>query len=116
MFQSRVQNETQYLVSSRVLGLIADLSRREARSLRYTAFGSRLQGVLQAAVESGYFERNTAHGIQIGGREPKKRCTVPDPQQMQQLLPRLPEPSRTAVLADHGTIWPKHKNDSEDLV
>jgi len=47
---------------------------------RYTAFGSRLQGVLHTAVESGYLERNTAHGIQIGGREPKKPCTVPDPQ------------------------------------
>jgi hypothetical protein len=54
--------------------------------------------VLHTAVESGYLERNTAHGIQIGGREPKKGCRVPDPQQMQQLLPRLPEPCRTVVL------------------
>jgi integrase len=54
--------------------------------------------VLHTAVESGYLERNSAHGIQIGGREPKKRCRVLEPEQMQQLLPQLPEPCRTVVL------------------
>lgn len=54
--------------------------------------------VLHTAVESGYLERNPAHGIQIGGREPKKRCRVLEPEQMQQLLPQLPEPCRTVVL------------------
>jgi integrase len=54
--------------------------------------------VLHTAVEAGYLERNPAHGIPIGGREPKKRCRVLEPRQMQQLLPQLPEPCRTVVL------------------
>jgi integrase len=54
--------------------------------------------VLHTAVESGYLERNPAHGIQIGAGEPKKRCRVLEPEQMQQLLPQLPEPCRTVVL------------------
>ncbi len=54
--------------------------------------------VLHAAVESGYLERNPAHGIQIGSGEPKKRCRVLEPEQMQKLLPQLPEPCRTVVL------------------
>ena len=54
--------------------------------------------VLHTAVEAGYLERNPAHGIQIGGREPKKRSRVLGPEQMQQLLLRLPEPCRTVVL------------------
>lgn len=54
--------------------------------------------VLHTAVESGYLERNPAHGIQIGWGEPKKRRRVPEPEQMQKLLRRLPEPCRTVVL------------------
>ena len=54
--------------------------------------------VLHTAVESGYLERNPAHGIQIGAGEPKKRRRVLEPRQMQKLLGKLPEPCRTVVL------------------
>jgi integrase len=54
--------------------------------------------VLHTAVESGYLERNPAHGIQIGVGEPKKRRRVLEPEQMQKLLRKLPEPCRSVVL------------------
>ena len=54
--------------------------------------------VLQTAVESGYLESNPAHGIQIGAGEPKKRRRVLEPEQMQNLLRKLPEPCRSVVV------------------
>jgi integrase len=54
--------------------------------------------VLHTAVESGYLERNPAVGIQIGAGEPRKRRRVLEPEQMQKLLRKLPEPCRSVVL------------------
>lgn len=54
--------------------------------------------ILQTAVESGYLERNTARGIQIGERERKKRPVFLTPQQTQDLLTKLSEPCRTVVV------------------
>lgn len=54
--------------------------------------------VLQTAVESGYLERNPAHGIQIGEREPKKQRVHLTLSQTQDLLATLSQPFRTIVL------------------
>lgn len=58
-----------------------------------------LAKVLQIAVEQGYLERNPAHGIQIGEREPKKARVYLEPLQVQRLLAGLPEPCRAASTA-----------------
>jgi integrase len=54
--------------------------------------------VLQTAVESGYLERNPAHGIQIGDRQSKKPRAFLTPSQVKSVLAKLTEPCRTVVL------------------
>jgi integrase len=54
--------------------------------------------VLQMAVESGYLDRNPAHGIQVGGRESAKQRVLLTPSQIRDLLAKLHEPCRTVVL------------------
>jgi integrase len=57
-----------------------------------------LAKVLEVAVESGYFDRNPAHGIKIGERQPKREKRFLTPDQIRVLLPALAEPCRTVVL------------------
>lgn len=57
-----------------------------------------LAKVLEAAVESGYFERNPARGIKTGEREPRRERKFLNPAQIRVLLPILTEPCRTVVL------------------
>ena len=54
--------------------------------------------VLQAAVDSGYLERNAAQGVQIGGRETNTQRVFLTPPQIQNLLAKLGEPCRAVVL------------------
>ena len=58
-----------------------------------------LAKVLDVAVESGYFERNPAHGIKTGEREARQEKRFLNPAQIRALLPALSEPCRTIVLA-----------------
>ena len=57
-----------------------------------------LAKVLDVAVESGYFERNPAHGIKTGEREARQEKRFLTPAQIRALLPALSEPCRTIVL------------------
>ncbi len=57
-----------------------------------------LAKVLQTAVDSGYLERNPAHGIKIGEREAKRHRDFLEPSQVQRLLAVLPEPCRTIIV------------------
>src|SRR6185437_12107804 len=76
------------------------LDRKQAGYSNSTIHGIRttLAKVLGAAVESGYFERNPAHGIRIGEREPRQEKRFLTPAQIRALLPALSEPCRTIVL------------------
>ncbi len=62
-----------------------------------------LSGVLKAAVEYGYLDRNPARGIRLPSRGPSKIRFVPSPSQFQNLVARLTEPARTIALLLAGT-------------
>jgi integrase len=57
-----------------------------------------LSTVLQKAVESGYLEKNAAHGIRIRETGAKEERRFYTPAQIRQLIPELTEPCRTVVL------------------
>ena len=57
-----------------------------------------LSKVLQQAVEWGYLEENTARGLRIGERIPKKAPVFLHPRQALLLIESLPEPCRTLTL------------------
>ena len=54
--------------------------------------------VLQSAVDRGYIENNSAHGIRIRATGPKPDARFYTPVQVRKLLPELSEPCRTVVL------------------
>jgi integrase len=76
------------------------LERKWAGYSNSTIHGIRttLAKVLEVAVESGYFDRNPAHGIKTGEREARKAKTFLTPDQIRALLPALAEPCHTIVL------------------
>jgi len=75
------------------------LNRKRAGYSCSTLHGIRttLAKVLGVAVELGYFDRNPAHNIRIGGREAAKERRCLTLGQVQALLAALPKPCRTVV-------------------
>jgi integrase len=57
-----------------------------------------LSKLLQQAVEWNYVEENTARGLRIGDRVPKKEPVFLEPRDALKLIESLPEPCRTVVL------------------
>jgi len=62
-----------------------------------------LASVLRTAVDWGYIETNPAHGVRLPARQPKAAVFLPTPEQVVQILQRLPEPSHTLLLLLVGT-------------
>ena len=74
------------------------LERKRTGYSNSTIHGIRTTLVLEVAVETGYFDRNPAHGIKTGEREAKQEKGFLTPAQIHMLLPALSEPCRTIVL------------------
>src|SRR5713226_2073272 len=64
---------------------------------------SALSSVLRSAVDWGYIDANPAHGVRLPARQPKAVVFLPTPEQIAQMLERLPEPSFTLLLLLIGT-------------
>src|SRR6266852_392732 len=64
---------------------------------------SSLSSVLRTAVDWGYIEANSAHGVRLPARQPKAAVFLPTPEQVVQILQQLPEPSYTLMLLLVGT-------------
>lgn len=83
---------------ARIQGFLLERKREGYSNSTIHGIRTTLAKVLDVAVESGYFERNPAHGIKTGEREAMQEKRFLTPAQIRTLLPALPEPCRTTVL------------------
>jgi integrase len=84
---------------TRIQAFLLELKRAGYANSTMHGIRTTLAKVLDVAVESGYFDRNPAHGIKTGEREAKQEKRFLTPAQIRALLPALSEPCRTVVLA-----------------
>src|SRR5207245_4766022 len=77
---------------------VSGLSRQTVKNI-----WSSLSSVLRTAVDWGYIEENSAHGVRLPARQPKAAVFLPTPEQVVQILQQLPEPSYTLMLLLVGT-------------
>ena len=77
---------------------VSGLSRQTVKNI-----WSSLSSVLRTAVDWGYIEENSAHGVRLPARQPKVAVFLPTPEQVVQILQQLPEPSYTLMLLLVGT-------------
>ncbi len=77
---------------------VSGLSRQTVKNI-----WSSLSSVLRTAVDWGYIEVNSAHGVRLPARQPKAAVFLPTPEQVVQILQQLPEPSYTLMLLLVGT-------------
>jgi integrase len=83
---------------ARIQAILLDRKRMGYSSSTIHGIRTTLAKVLDVAVESGYFDRNPAHGIKTGEREANQEKRLLTPAQIRALLPALTEPCRTIVL------------------
>ncbi len=83
---------------TRIQALLLELKRAGYSNSTIHGIRTTLAKVLEVAMESGYFDRNPAHGIKTGEREPRQERRFLTPDQTRALLPALAEPCRTIVL------------------
>jgi len=77
---------------------VSGLSRQTVKNI-----WSSLSSVLRTAVDWGYIEVNSAHGVRLPARQPRVAVFLPTPEQVVQILQQLPEPSYTLMLLLVGT-------------
>jgi len=83
---------------TRIQAFLLELKRAGYANATMHGIRTTLAKVLDVAVESGYFERNPAHGIKTGEREPMREKRFLTPAQIRALVSTLSEPCRTIVL------------------